>query len=314
MDAFVVIATKGRPVETKVLIDYLQAQTLQPTLAVIVGTEECDVEGLADHLWSRSGTSTIVISPKVGLTTQRNYGLDYLALGGHFQSSGRSIFCAFFDDDFRPARDWLERAAERFKRGDIVGLTGQILADGARTSGLAEAQAELYLDGRSPAQPHWASGPNERETGSVYGCNMAFTDLVVGQTRFDENLALYGWQEDRDYTNMAKKLGRVIYFPACRGVHLGANSGGRASGLKFGYSQIANPLYLMRKGTMGRKIGWKFMARNAASNLYHSVVAHPRTDYRGRLRGNVLALIDEIFSRSDPRRILNLQSAPRNRR
>jgi hypothetical protein len=26
---------------------------------------------------------------------------------------------------------------------------------------------------------------------------MAFTDTVIRQTRFDENLPLYGWQEDR---------------------------------------------------------------------------------------------------------------------
>jgi hypothetical protein len=89
---------------------------------------------------------------------------------------------------------------------------------------------------------------------------MAFTDTVIRQTRFDVNLPLYGWQEDRDYTDMALRLGRVIYFPDCRGVHLGVKSG-RTGGGKLGYSQIANPVYLMKKGTMGYKIGLKFIGR-----------------------------------------------------
>ena len=100
---------------------------------------------------------------------------------------------------------------------------------------------------------------------------------------------------------MANKLGRVIYFPGCRGVHLGVRSG-RSSGVRLGYSQIANPVYLMKKGTMGYKAGVQHIARALASNTVRSLGKHPYVDYRGRPLGNMRAVWDVLCCRSDPRR------------
>ena len=67
--------------------------------------------------------------------------------------------------------------------------------------------------------------------------------------RFDENLPLYGWAEDVDFCRQLATYGRIVENARTTGVHLGSNSG-RTSGVCFGYSQIANPLYLWRKGTL----------------------------------------------------------------
>jgi hypothetical protein len=108
---------------------------------------------------------------------------------------------------------------------------------------------------------------------------------------------------------MALRLGRVIYFPDCRGVHLGVKSG-RTGGGKLGYSQIANPVYLMKKGTMGYKIGLKFIGRVLAANIVRSVRDHPFVDSRGRLRGNMRALLDVRLMRSfSPRRYCSIIAA-----
>ena len=306
MDAYVVIATKGRPTEVLALIDSLSKQTKRASEVLIVGSEQGDISGLAGHTFAQSGICKAMIASSAGLTAQRNAGVCRLTSQGAFDLSAARSFCAFFDDDYRPAPDWLERADERLSRGDVVGLTGKMLADGINIGGLREEQAQAFLNGRSAPLPHWASGEAEWETGSVYGCNMAFTDIVIRQTRFDECLPLYGWQEDRDYTGLARRLGRVIYFPGCQGVHLGVTNG-RTSGLRFGYSQIANPLYLMRKGTMDARSGARFMGRALAANLVRSIRKHPWVDYRGRLKGNLIALADMLRWRSDPRHILDLR-------
>jgi hypothetical protein len=307
MRAYVIIATKGRAREAQRLIDCLERQTLQPNFVIITGTEERDIEGVNYRPLIVSGHGEAIVSPRIGLAAQRNCGIEFLERGGYFAPEKGQFFCAFFDDDYRLADDWLKRADERLEKGCIVGLTGQILADGVRTGGLTENQATAFLNGETPPQSHWASGVNERDTGSVYGCNMAFIDTVIRQTRFDENLPLYGWQEDRDYTGMAKKIGRVIYFPNCRGVHLGVKSG-RTSGIKLGYSQIANPLYLMKKGTMEYRIGLKFIARALAANTVRSLSDHPFIDYRGQLRGNMRALLDVLLMRSHPSNILSIRA------
>jgi hypothetical protein len=76
--------------------------------------------------------------------------------------------------------------------------------------------------------------------------------------------------------------------------------------MRFGYSQIANPVYMMRKGTMTASYGLRQMARNLASNLAKSIVPEPWVDRRGRLKGNALAFADLLRGTLDPRNILRL--------
>jgi hypothetical protein len=292
MRAFVIIATKGRAPEVLILMNFLRRQTLPSTFTVVVGTEEADIAGVHLHPFIKDGRGVALVSPRAGLTSQRNYGLEVLEQRGFFAGSKEKFFCAFFDDDFRMADDWLEHASKRFAANDIVGLTGMILGDGVKKGGYPEDRAASLLKGDMPPDEHWTSGSPECDIGSVYGCNMAFVDTVIRNLRFDENVPFHGWQEDRDYTGGAKKFGRVVYFPGCRGVHLGTQSGVRALGVKFGYSQIANPIYFLKKGTMDIRSTFRFVSRSLASNIIHSLVRNEKIDYRGRLRGNFLAIID----------------------
>jgi GT2 family glycosyltransferase len=134
---------------------------------------------------------------------------------------------------------------------------------------------------------------------------MAYRDTVALSQRFDEDLPLYGWQEDIDYAGRARKLGRLVCDPACRGVHMGVQ-GARTSGVRFGYSQIANPAYLIRKGSMRATFGTRLACRNMASNLFNTLRLNRRKDYSGRLRGNLQALFDAGLGKLHPTRILSL--------
>jgi hypothetical protein len=97
----------------------------------------------------------------------------------------------------------------------------------------------------------------------------------------------------------------LVYTNLLTGVHLGAK-GGRTSGKRLGYSQIANPVYLLRKRTMPRQLAWRLMARNLAANMLLSVWPEPYIDRRGRLLGNAAALYDLLRGRIHPERILSL--------
>ena len=90
-----------------------------------------------------------------------------------------------------------------------------------------------------------------------------------------------------------------------RGVHLG-NKRGRTSGLRFGYSQVANPLYLRNKGTVGLKWALRLMGGNIAANILGSLKPQGLVDRRGRLKGNLIALGDFVRGRLDPMRVLDL--------
>jgi GT2 family glycosyltransferase len=124
--------------------------------------------------------------------------------------------------------------------------------------------------------------------------------------RFDENLPLYGWAEDVDFCRQLAAHGSVVENARMAGVHLGVK-GGRTSGVRFGYSQIANPYYLWRKGTTHPSGALRQVARNVLSNFMKSIRPEPWIDRRGRAFGNVLGFADLLRGRLHPRRILELK-------
>ncbi|HTH61517.1 MAG TPA: hypothetical protein VL689_15330 [Paraburkholderia sp.] len=306
MKRFVIVATKGRAAETATLFDYLLKQTQRPDVVYVVGAEPADIEGLAAHALNDAVAVTLLMSETAGLTAQRNCGVAALLHDVGPDDTHELWYAVFFDDDFRPDDAWLEHCDALFAaHPEIIGMSGQVLADGVKNRGVTEDEALGYLRGALTRQEHWASGDERREITSAYGCNMAFVDRVVRVCRFDEALPLYGWQEDQDYTSQARRFGQFVYEPSCRGVHLGAKKG-RISGVRFGYSQIANPIFLVKKNTMARKKAYVFITRHLLSNLYHSLRSDPIFDYRGRLRGNLLAFFDFVCGTGHPKRILKM--------
>ena len=89
------------------------------------------------------------------------------------------------------------------------------------------------------------------------------------------------------------------------GIHLGTKHG-RTSGVRFGYSQIVNPIYLVNKGTMSLQHCMQLIAKNIVMNLIKSIHPENYIDRRGRLKGNCIALKDCAIGRVDPMRIISL--------
>lgn len=313
MDAYVILATKGRAQALSVLLDSLGEQRQMPRHTYVVGTSPADLmtqpaQGdVLDLQTGRGHRVSAKISDRAGLCAQRNVGIEALLRDRKRDGEKGRFFVAFFDDDFRPAKDWLSECARVFVENDhLAGVTGHVLADGVTMDrGVTEEEAEDFLSGVSSPKKHWASGATPRPMRCAYGCNMAFRANVIEDCRFDERLPLYGWQEDRDFSARAGRLGEIEYRPECRGVHLGVKSG-RISGRQFGYSQVANPWYLSRKGTMTASTSVNFIARHMASNLARSLSDDPHVDYAGRLTGNLMAFKDLLAGRCRPERVVEM--------
>ncbi len=297
LKAYIVVATKGRPDDVAILHDCLLTQTVQPEHIIFVGTEQDDFG--AAHPAHEGQITTFLICDRPGLTSQRNIGLDYIL---DKQGPENNFIIIYFDDDFRPHKDWVEKALICFTEHDIVGLTGEVLADGINSWGISEEHAQKYLKGELSPMSHWTARYHNKEPESAYGCNMAYSALVSRALRFDEMLPAYGWLEDKDYSLFSKRLGSLRCDTACKGVHLGTKRG-RVSGVKFGYSQIANPLYLSKKGSLPFTDAISFVLTNMGANHVKSLFPESWVDRRGRVKGNWIAIFDLIKGCLSPLRI-----------
>ncbi len=128
----------------------------------------------------------------------------------------------------------------------------------------------------------------------------------ICRLRFDEGLPFYGWLEDVDFSRSVSRFGRVVSSKDLVGVHLGTKTG-RMSGLRLGYSQIANPIYLVGKHTMSWRHALIQMSRNLLSNLLKAPNPEPWVDRQGRLKGNFLAIRDYLSGRLSPQNIRTME-------
>jgi len=285
------IATAGRRDVVRQTIGLLREQTRLPDLLVAC---PFTADKLSDRDFPDFPFPIIVTSGPVGLCAQRNAIL---------AKAADCDVIVFFDDDFLAEPHYLEELEKVFQAdANIVAVTGKLLADDVTGPGLTVEQGLNIL--RNDVSE--GSGVLEPVPG-LYGCNMAFRMQYIrdNKLKFGENLPLYGWQEDIDFSLQVAPFGRLVKSDLLMGVHLGVKAG-RTSGVRLGYSQIANPVYLSRKGTMSWQHARKLISRNIAANLARSLYPEPWIDRHGRLKGNLLALMDLLRGKASPARILQL--------
>lgn len=283
-----VYATLGRAEVLSRTFAAVARQTLPPSSVIVSSPSVADAGTLAN------APGVILLIGPAGSARQRNRALQNLPEG--------TDIVVFFDDDFVPHPRWIEEVADVFRRRPDVGaVTGNLIADGIKGPGITVEDAFGMVDAPPRADDEWLD-----EHYSPYGCNMAFRVEMISDMVFDERLVLYGWLEDRDFgAALARRGARLVKVGTALGVHMGVKRG-RVSGVKLGYSQIVNPVYLYRKGTMrvGQVVDHIF--RNMASNLARSASPEPYIDRAGRLQGNVRGMLDVLRGRLTPEKAAQL--------
>lgn len=236
----------------------------------------------------------VITSPK-GSCAQRNTILSL---------APTDAIVLFLDDDFLIAEGYITATQKAFsEEPDIVMATGTVAADGIIGPGMDHTEGMRHMPNTGPD-----TVPLTRDiVYNGYGCNMAVRMAPVHDNGivFDTELPRYGWLEDVDFSRQLAPFGQIIKDSRMRGVHLGTKTG-RSRGIPLGYSQIANPIYMIRKGTMARRKALHLMGRNVAANLAKSFRPEPWVDRKGRVKGNFLALRDMLTRRISPNRILDL--------
>lgn len=288
-----IIASKGRPRELGNWLQHLQRQSVRPQHVIF---SVCTTADVPDSVLAAVDAKEVqAIYGEPGLCAQRNRGLTAVP-------SDTDILL-FFDDDYVPAANCVERIVSLFNANrDIAGCTGLLLADGIHGESVSDEDAAKLISAYE-ASPARTEAFEFRPGEAIYGCNMAYRYSVVRDLKFDENLPLYGWQEDVDFANRVRRLGLVGRTDAFVGVHQGVK-GGRTSGRKLGYSQVANPIYLLRKGTLPLQDAATLIGRNFARNHTRSIRPEPLIDRRGRAVGNWIGIWHLLSGRLHPLKAL----------
>ncbi|MBY0227257.1 MAG: glycosyltransferase family 2 protein [Hyphomicrobium sp.] len=291
MRLVVVVATAGRKELLGAFLMSLARQTRLPDEVILSAPNE-------DHIALPQELPFPVscVFGALGSSAQRNLGLA--------TALPKADIVTFFDDDYFPVRTYLAELELAFAHNASWAVVmGSAPFDGANSAGYTPAEAFQLLDTLDSTP---ADRPRQVEHAvGAYGCNMSVRAALVGGLRFDERLALYGWQEDIDFTSQLRASGPIIELGCLRGVHLGYKKG-RVSGVKFGYAQMVNPAYLIRKGTMPVHFAFNLMIKNLAANVMRSIFPEPWIDRRGRLKGNIVGLYHIATGRIHPEQVAHL--------
>ncbi|MFN6999893.1 glycosyltransferase family 2 protein [Elioraea tepidiphila] len=283
------IATRNRPAILAETIAELSRQTRAPDAILVCHVGPEDVGDLP-----AKRPDIIFLTTTAGLPRQRNAILD----------ATDADILLFLDDDFLAAPAYLAvLEAVMLAHPDCVVATGTVIADGAKGPGISVEEGRAILAADTPPADPRAVTPHF----NGYGCNMAVRMRVVREhgVRVDEALPLYAWYEDIDFTRALGRHGTILRLAGARGVHLGVKQA-RTPGLRLGYSQVANPVYLARKGTFPWSHAIPSAARHTLINAVRSLAPEPHVDRFGRFRGNLLALWDLLRGRAAPGRVLEL--------
>jgi len=241
-----------------------------------------------------------LIETRLGLPVQRNACLDQVAPG--------MDLIAFVDDDMEFCGDYFERMVQLFDANpEVTAASGRLLHDGGIDSPIDRASAATMCR-NAETQPSADSRAFEPKA-YAYGCNMVFRAQEIRGLRFDEELPLYAWLEDSDFSHRVvagRSLGSVTCLQAIA-VHLGWQ-GGRVAGIKLGFSQIVNPFYLWRKSRTFSlpHIIVQFWLRCLVGNFLGTIHGPEIEDRPGRLRGNFKGLWHVLQGRCDPKMAIQL--------
>jgi glycosyltransferase involved in cell wall biosynthesis len=274
----VIVPTQARKKSVGETVESIVRQADIPDQIIVSASGPEDV----DPDLAKNPRVQLVFGPR-GITLQRNRGIDAL-------NPKAEIVC-MLDDDVELPEDYFSCVKRLLEtRPEIVGFSGSVMTVDHKTR---EEAKKILLQ--------W-KGEDRFEEGKIgIGCSMNVRRWVLEKVRFDERLALYGRLEDADFAARTFPLGKQGTYFACRVAHL-MEKQGRLPGKAYGFSQVMNPYYLWRKGSMPSF--WEVVRAHwwiaLGSNTWGMVRPRRPIDHWGRLRGNFLALWFILRGRIEP--------------
>jgi GT2 family glycosyltransferase len=286
-----IVATKDRPKDLRVLLESLRRQTINLLEIVIVDASSEAVESVVGGFPDLTIRYLKHWPPSAA--AQRNAGIR--------ASSPAATLIAFADDDtsFEPdafakmlsfweaaepdvrgasfnIRNYPKRNYARLKRSALVEWLGLY---SARSGGVAMSGWQTIIGEIANTQfADWIP-----TTAAVFRCEALKPDV------FDEFFEGYSYLEDLDFSYAISRLGRLAIVADAGFSHFPSQEG-RVSSRQFGRCEVRNRLYFVRKHRLSLTRCYVGLAIRLAMSV-GSGVAQRKVDLFGRALGNIEELI-----------------------
>lgn len=284
----IVIATRNRLDALKMAIPLMLAQSRQPEQLIVVDSSDdhAQVKALVETLTQGWPRRVIIIhEAKPSLTRQRNIGLDRVSADVVMYPDDDSLWHA-------GVAEAVMAAYEADKDGRVGGVCGKPVTE----SPLANAEL-LYkksqlntlksifqpvrnrLEARMAPKPFdvfaheawkqlpslpWLSQKNCVLVETMAGFRMSFRTSVIRQLRFDETIGSrvgYATHEDMEASVHVLKAGYLLVGALDAKIFHHKHYSPRTGAFKYGFCQIANYLYIVRKHMSEDSVAYKATER-----------------------------------------------------
>jgi GT2 family glycosyltransferase len=249
----------------KCLYENLKCQIIKPNEIIIV--DSSDLQD-TDYGWFQDNwVLKELYNCEASANIQRNAGIDML--------DDKSEIAAFIDDDVILENDFFEAISDIYESDrdeQIAGLGGFVAGE--------DEGFKLFHK-----KPLFIEGNELYKTEGLYGCNMTFRKKVVENEKFDENLLLYSYLDDTDFSLSASKYGLIVRTKKARLKHLRV-SYGRISEVKLGFALLGNTFYVMKKHGRNRLYIYYHMIFNLMAKALKACFIKER---RPRFKGSFIA-------------------------
>ena len=250
----IVIPTKDRPEELINTINFLASNTFFFSEIIIVDSSNLEEKKIIKKKITNYNFNIKVIDSEPSTCIQRNIGFNFIKNEEHimfldddniFYSDALHKMQEFLKNNkdfvgvaFNQIYDYKENILEKFKKNNIFNKLGIYSSE---KGGLT----------KSGWQSKFINFDNDMVVQWLPTRAVIYKSSAVKNIRFDDNLGIYGYLEDLDFSLELKKKGRLMVCSQAKYTH---DQTIARPGFEFGKKEIKNRYYIVKKHNLNKSI------------------------------------------------------------
>jgi GT2 family glycosyltransferase len=289
MKTLIVIPTRNRPDEIKNTINFLNLNKNFFSRIIIVDASDIELKEKIKKLLLNYSLNIKLIDAEPSTCTQRNLGFSFIE---------DEEFIMFLDDDNIFYNDALFQMNNFLKKNiNFAGVAfNQILKEEENFS--EKLKKNFFTDklsiypskkggvSRSGWQSKFINFENDEIVEWLPTRAVIYKTELIKNLKFDENLGIYGYLEDLDFSLELKKKGKLM---VCKNAKYTHDQSIDRSGFEFGKKEVRNRYYLVQKHNLNKYLFFITLFAKILINLKEGIFL--KKNSLQRFYGNIIALM-----------------------